>query len=396
MSNVWTYWKCSACGGIVRGDNRECPNCSKPIPSGCKYLMPNDPVVKQAIADGTILVKGETHVDEKGVISEVVPEELESDKPNWNCTFCGFQNRFEDTACQSCGAGKEQAETDYFGNVPEMDNKNCDDYEQRTGLSYEPESKPQSVQESDYTFEETSLLKRILDALRANVKNIAIGLAAVLGIVFLVWLFFPVTRTATIQSFEWERSIDTERYSTCHESGWSVPSDGRITSQKEEIHHYNKVLDHYEKKTRRVSERVLDHYETVYKDLGNGQAKTEQKPVYKTVYHTETYEEPVYRKEPVYQTKYYYDIDRWKTVGSINTNGCNHEAKWGETDLPTFISSPKIGDKKQGRRHEKYLAIICDEAGDSHSVEYSYSDWCELSEGDEITYKSFRFSYKPL
>ena len=165
--------------------------------------------------------------------------------------------------------------------------------------------------EPQLTPEPRRLSERILNALRGNARGIA-SVTALLGIlVFLIWLFFPVTRTATVQDFEWERSIVVEEYTLCHENDWNVPSGGTITSQKEEIHHYDKVIDHYETKTKKVSERVLDHYDTDYKDLGNGQAKAEKKPVYKTVYHTETYQDPVYRKEPVYKTKYYYDIGRW-------------------------------------------------------------------------------------
>ena len=42
MANVWTYWKCSCCESIIRGDNRVCPGCGTPIPNGVKYLMPDN------------------------------------------------------------------------------------------------------------------------------------------------------------------------------------------------------------------------------------------------------------------------------------------------------------------------------------------------------------------
>lgn len=265
--NVWTYWKCTSCGSVIRGDCRECPNCGLPIPSGVKYMMPDNPEVVSALANNTVFTSAsaatrttERHVDEKGIVSEVVSDELVSDKPNWNCVYCGYQNRFEDTECQGCGAGKEDVETDYFGDKPVMNSKNREDYEHRTGIEYESDLPQKELPEPQLTPEPQRLSERILNALRGNARGIA-SVTAFLGIlVFLIWLFFPVTRTATVQDFEWERSIVVEEYTLCHENDWNVPSGGTITSQKEEIHHYDKVLDHYETKTKKVSERVLDHY----------------------------------------------------------------------------------------------------------------------------------------
>lgn len=401
--NVWTYWKCTSCGSVIRGDCRECPNCGLPIPSGVKYMMPDNPEVVSALANNTVFTSAsaatrttERHVDEKGIVSEVVSDELVSDKPNWNCVYCGYQNRFEDTECQGCGAGKEDVETDYFGDKPVMNSKNREDYEHRTGIEYEPDLPQKELPEPQLTPEPQRLSERILNALRGNARGIA-SVTALLGIlVFLIWLFFPVTRTATVQDFEWERSIVVEEYTLCHENDWNVPSGGTITSQKEEIHHYDKVLDHYETKTKKVSERVLDHYDTVYKDLGNGQAKAEKKPVYKTVYHTETYQDPVYRKEPVYKTKYYYDIGRWKKVGSLDTSGSDQNPYWHETDIPTSVSNPSYGDRRQSGRNENYYIILTDSKGGSQKKQYDFYEWSNMQEGDTIAYKSFRFSYTPL
>ncbi|MBR0542470.1 MAG: zinc ribbon domain-containing protein [Clostridia bacterium] len=389
---VWTYWKCPSCGKIIRGDNRDCPNCGRPISADAKYLMPDNPEVVSAIADGSVLIKGETRVDEKGIVAEIVPDELASDKPNWKCVFCGFQNRFENTTCQSCGAGKEQAKFDYFDSRPVMDEDNQKDYERRTGLAYEPVSEPEPVTECNYVSEPESLLKRILNVLRDNVQIVA----GVLAILFLIWLFTPITRTASVKGFEWERSITVEEYTLCHESDWSVPSGGKVASQREEIHHYDSVFDHYETRTRQVAETVLDGYDTSYIDLGNGQAEVVETPRYRTEYHEETYEEPVYRQEPVYRTKYYYDIGRWKSKSSIDTSGANQNPYWGKCDYPSSVSSPNYGDKRQGDRDESYYAVVTDEKGDNQSVKFGYSDWSELKTGDKISYKTFRFSQKPL
>lgn len=99
--------------------------------------------------------------------------------------------------------------------------------------------------------------------------------------------------------------------------------------------------------------------------MGNGQAKAEKEPVYKTVYHTETYQDPVYRKEPVYKTKYYYDIGRWKKVGSLDTSGSDQNPYWHETDIPTSVSNPSYGDRRQSGRNENYYIILTDSKGGS-------------------------------
>lgn len=399
---VYTYWKCDCCDSIIRGDSRECPVCGMPIPNGVKYLMPDDPIIQDAITSGNICTGGTTgtkpeqHIDENGIVSEIVAPELESDKPNWNCNYCGYQNRFENTTCEGCGAGKEEATSDYFGNKPVMDENNKQDYNRRTGLEYTeptPDPEPEPETTSNYApshIHTPDIVSSVLDHFGAIVASVL----AIIVIALFIWLFTPITRTATIQSFNWNRSIDVETYTLQHESGWSVPNGAHVTSEKQEIHHYDSVLDHYETKTRQVSERVQDGYTTHYRDLGNGQAEVVKEPKYKTVYRTETYKEPVYRKVPVYKTKYYYDIGRWIVTDQLVTAGADQNPYWHETDIPEAVSSPNYGDEQLGSRDETYVAVIFDEG--LQNVKYNYDEWKNLEVGQEITYKTFRFSHKPL
>lgn len=241
-----------------------------------------------------------------------------------------------------------------------------------------------------------SLFKRFLSVLSANgctVATIALFVALISAILFIC---IPVEKTATIESFGWERNIAVEEYTLCHESDWNVPAGAEVTSEQQEIHHYDSVLDHYERKSRQVSERVQDGYETHYKDNGNGQAQVVQTPKYKTVYRTEYYDEPVYRQVPRYQTKYYYDIGRWKEVSSLTTSGTDQNPYWHETELPKSVSNPDYGDKRQGKRTEEYFACIVDKDGKEQTKSYDLEEWRELSVGDEIVYKAFRLTGKPV
>ncbi len=363
--NVWTYWKCPSCGAIVRGDNRDCPNCATPVPAGTKYLMPDDPEVAKAIAEGKVYITSHEKVEQGGAVAKV-SEEKKSNKANWVCEYCGYQNRAESEVCEGCGAPKEESKRDYFT----------------------PEPKPEPPVKQQSSKADSGPL-----AFFNRHRKLTIALAVVL---FLIWFFTPVTRKTKITAFEWMRSIGVEEYTLCHENDWSVPEGGRITDQKQEIHHYDQVLDHYETRTRQVAHQVQDGYDTEYRDLGNGQAETVQVPRYRTEYTTETYQDPVYRDEPVYRTKYYYDIDRWLEVSSIDTSGRDQKPCWGDSDLPESVSSPDYGDRKLGKRHENYYVIFEDKKGNEQKEEYSFDEWNSLKVGDGIKYKTFRFSNKAL
>lgn len=414
MAHVYTYWECSYCKSLIRGDSRTCPNCGAPIPNDVKYLMPDNEKVIKARKEGKILI-GNTHIDEKGIVADIVEKKDERDKPNWLCEHCGYQNFDEDTTCRGCGA--EKTTKNYFSDKDES-------------FDEPEESEEESESTTKSETEKSNKLSDIKNKIFGIISNIPVNYAIYFGIgiialIFLIWLFTPVTRVTTVQGFKWQRTIDVEEYTLCHESGWSTPAGATVTDTREEIHHYDTVLDHYETKTRevseqvfdgydtetrQVSEQVFDGYDTSYRDLGNGQAEMVQTPRYRTEYrtetyqvpryrtewHTETYQEPVYVQVPVYQTKYYYDIGRWKYVYNLPTSGSDQEPYWHNTDLPSDVFDPNYGDLKQTSRHEKYIVIILNEDGESIETEYDFNLWTTLLPGDKLTYKSFRFTYRPL
>ena len=312
--NVYTYWECPYCTSIIRGDSRNCPNCGSPIPNGTKYMMPDDPRVIKAQRAGKILVGGKTHTDEKGIVSEVVSKEDERTAPNWQCGACGYYNFAEDTLCKGCGAPKSSKtyfdDSESLGELSDLEQKVSDleedepeemsDTDDEGEVLYEssdlkiilPPTRAEKltireeyvdedghIRDREKTFtvnapvtEESQkvepkkngkvkgILKKLGDFFKDHWKiSIGVLVAAVL-IPFLIWFFMPVERTATVTGFAWEQMINLEEFTLCHESDWSVPPGGRITSTAEEIHHYETVLDHYETKTRTVSEQVQDGY----------------------------------------------------------------------------------------------------------------------------------------
>ena len=319
----------------------------------------------------------------KNDVKEYVAENEKNDDANWICEYCKAQNDARTDVCSNCGSPKSEAERDYFGNAV---NKPVEQYVQHVSVSSTPaQTYVQHVSASSAQTIQTvasSLLK----------KEILIPAAIILAVSFLLWLFIPITKTSTIQSFEWERTIAIEEFRNISENDWSLPQNARLRYTKQEIHHYDCVIDHYEHRTRQVAHQEFDGYDTSYRDLGNGQFEEVRTPRYKIVYTEESYEKPVYRNNPVYQTKYYYDIDRWIKVSEAWSGRHDHEPYWKDTGLETSVLSPEYGDQREGVRNEKYYAIIMNKKGKTKKIEYSFAEWNSLSVGDEINYKDFRFS----
>ena len=373
---VWFYWDCPYCGSMIQGKHRECPNCAAPIPNDVKYLPPDDPRVIRALKEGKVILDtgAEIHMDENGIRSEVVKASEERIGENWLCESCGSQNPATVQNCIGCGAPK--GTKTYFNQTDQWK-------KEQSTPHIQPVSQPlPQMPKLRFSFFNFKLLKLLL--------------AAVILIPLLIWLFKPVDRKAEVVGFRWERSIAVEKYTLCHENGWSAPSGARVTRTNQEIHHYDQVVDHYETRTRQVAEQVLDGYDTSYRDLGNGQGEVVQTPRYRTEYRTETYEEPVYRQELVYRTKYYYDIDKWVHDTDLRTGGDGHEPYWEETDIPTSVSNPAYGVRRQAGRTEHYYVSLQNEDREKYETEIKYSEWSGLSVGDKLTYQSFRFSKKPI
>lgn len=343
MANVWGYWKCPSCGRVLRADKKYCTSCGNPADKDVKFLPPDPDNV------------------------EYVDALLENDVENWICDYCNGQNSSKDIYCGSCGASRSSDSKGYF----DINNPDSDFEEEKISVNEDVSHKGNK---------------------HSNLPKIIKAIVAGICILFGIWFFTPVEHDSYVDGFYWERSIAVETYTLCHESDWSVPGGGTVTSTKLEVHHYDKVIDHYETKSKKVSKKVLDGYDITYKDLGNGQFKEIKKPKYKTVYETSYYEEAVYRSIPVKKTKYYYDIGRWKKTDSIDTSGNDKTAYFGECTLENHISNPNYGDKRQAERTEHYYVLYKDHNDKESKQEYDYSEWKNIKAGDKITYKSFRFA----
>ncbi|SDA27495.1 Double zinc ribbon [Ruminococcus sp. YE71] len=427
-------WVCDYCSTQNANEDLFCGNCGSPKGDASRNYFGKleKPTVQRASADWTCGYCGQTNPPTALNCAECgapnpnapSPENPEPEKPavssteerhakreerhalrrlRWDCGCCskiGLYGNYR--FCPRCGDAKPD-DTEYYepteNETPSVGKRwvcakchaNIPDDPEYKFCPYCGEHKREAVN----TIQQMRQINKNR-AVEKFKKRLAVFtvLAAVL-----LFIFVPVKRTAEVSGFEWERTVGVEEFKNVDESDWTLPKGANLHEKKEEIRSYRQVLDHYETRTRQVAHQVQDGYDTHYRDLGNGQFEEVQTPRYRTEYETETYQEPVYRNEPVYDTKYYYDIDKWVEIRTEDTKGSDHEPKWADlSGIVTYKdgTDPSYGDLRQGARKGKYYIVITDKWGDKQSSEEKFDKWKNTKIGDKYTYKTFRFSHKPL
>ena len=376
------FWDCPYCGRKrISGLEREC-SCGAERGEDVKFYM-----------DGVHYIDDET-------------AKTISKNPDWLCSYCGALVSDNDNTCHNCGASKSESEMNYFQNREKKEQREKEKQKEANEISrleehidrIEEITETLSKERYDYygiPHDRDAVNKK--NNVSSTIKHIlkwgllVLALFAIVAGMF--YLFTPKSVEGTIDGFEWNRSISVEEYRTVEESGWSIPSGGRLLFQQQEIKSYQQVLDHYETKTRTYTEQVLDHYETYvsgYRDNGNGTFTeiTSQRPVYRTETKTETYQEPVYRSEPIYATKYYYEIDKWMHKEYVKTSGNDHNPYWGEYNY---------GDKeREGFKSADYYIFVTDEDGETHKYDVKLDLWETFTSGQRVKLKVDVFGHATL
>ena len=340
---VMGYWDCPYCDNKgIRGDTVVCPACGRPR-GQVKFYMKGQVQDEERKAGDTADIE---YVDEEQA-------KYVNRNPDWYCSFCETLNSDNADTCRSCGASRADSEANYFQMLAKK--------------QAQEDARKQPVKEEP----------------RKRSKLPVILIAALLVIVGLVVFMNSNTTRGDyrINSVSWSRVIQIEQNTLCHESDWSVPAGGTITSQRSEIHHYDTVLDHYESVDVQRSRSVIDHYETyyTYRDLGNGyyEQVENERPVYTTEYYYVTEQQPVNTRVPRYQTKYYYDIWRWKANRQATASAEDHDPYWPDTNLAE--------DEREGQRIETYRIIVLDTKNNTTTrYRVAESDWNQLKAGDMV------------
>ncbi len=317
-------WDCPYCGTkAIGGLTKHCPCCGHPQDAGTRFYM------------GTKIKYLDQDLAEqygKGA--------------DWLCSYCGSLNRVRFKYCANCGSAKDESTADYFSNKPNVDAV--------------PKPTPRKQNRPRW--------RRLLPLF--VIAALIITMAAVL---------WPHKMTAEVITTSWTRQIEIEAYRTVQESAWDVPDGGRVYDQRRELHHYDQVVDHYETRTRTVSEQVYDGEDThtSYSDNGDGtfSEHTYSSPRYRTEYHDETYSIPIYRDVPVYHTKYYYDIDKWTADRDAKSEGVDCEPYWPEYAL--------TDNERTGFQYETYKLDMM-QGDDLYVAALPYDIWRNYHVGDPI------------
>lgn len=326
-------WDCPTCGTVgLPGRQVGCTSCGNPRPEGVRFYLADDAA----------------EVDDAGQLTQA------RGGTDWICEHCGASARAVETACPGCGAER--------GSSPGQQTR-----------EYTMDEVPRSGQPA------RSMAAAPVPPKRKRGWKAPAAVVAVIG--GIVWWNGPVETSATVASKNWERAIEVQEYRTVREEDWSVPSGGREQRSFRAVREHRQVLDHYETKTREVSERVQTGTRTYtcgQRDLGNGYFEdvTCTEPEYTTNYRTETYQDPVYRQEPVYATKYAYEIERWIPDDTVWARGdAARQPAW---------PAPQIGrNMREGARIQRYVLHLAD-GEERYEREVTEAQFQRYRQGQEV------------
>ena len=341
---VMGYWDCPICGNKeIRGDVTNCPSCGR-ARGDVKFYV-------KGYSEGESLRAEELQQFEE--LDDKKAEEM-GKNPDWYCSFCNSLNSDKAEVCSNCGATRADSEANYFDRLKKKQE------EEAAELAAQPQVSSGKQQRS---------------------RSPLIIFAAILLVIIGVFVWMNGNKTAgdlKVTELTWIRNINIEENRMFSESGWDLPSGAEQTAARQEIHHYDSVLDHYEDVEVQRSRQVYDHDEYTMKDNGNGTFTEVSHPVYRTEYYTETEQHPVYRQVPRYATKYYYNIWRWTPSRDVTATGSDHNPEWPVPELAE--------NEREGQRSEDYRFTVehTKENKSPETYRLAESDWMNINVGDQL------------
>ena len=352
-NTVMGYWDCPYCGNKGnRGDVVNCPSCGRARGDVKFYVKDYN--------EGDSLQESE--LDQFEHLSEEQAASF-SKNPDWYCSFCNSLNSDNAAFCGNCGASRADSEANYFEMLKKKEEREA----------AEAAAQPQAP------------VKRS----RSPLVIFACILLAIIGI--FVWMNGSKTAgDLKITALNWVRNINIEENRMFSESDWTLPAGAEQTGTRNEIHHYDQVLDHYENVQVPKTRQVYDHDEYTLEDNGNGTFSQVAHPVYRTETYYETEQRPVYKQVPRYQTKYYYNIWRWTPSRDVTASGDDHNAAWPEVTL--------ADNEREGQRSEVYRFTVEHQTNKKEApatYRVAESEWEKLNIGDGIFITAKRSGANP-
>jgi len=343
-------WDCNKCGHKkIYGLEKKCTQCGSPRPEDVEFYLPED---AEYVTDEKIIAQAEAGAD-------------------WVCSYCNAHNPNTETHCQSCGNDRDTKEDvsikeiEYGLNDVPTENTQ----KRKRGGNTETENTQTTVENN---------LSNSSSFIAHNKKSLLV--LAILGVVGIIiaCLSIKTEIDLTVIGFNWERNIYMEEYKEVQDEGWSLPSSARLISSREAIHHYDKVPDGYETKTRTV--RVSDgteRYKCGTTSKGNGSFKDKYCTRTKYRSKTETYQERKYRSVPVYRTKYTYWVYKWVSAPTVSTKAQDKTPYWG-------IPPPTTETYRENSRKERYTTELVDDENHSYTEEMTFAEWNNTQMGQNF------------
>ena len=293
------YWDCPSCKHKrIDGPDAECPTCGQPREDDIEFYTDDDAAV---VEDPELIRQARLGAD-------------------WNCQYCGVDNKAGKVECNTCGAGPDGSKS----------------REQRVIMDAPADS-------------EAALGPAAAASGESGGKGGLLVVLAVLAVIGgLVWFFFMRTTDAkvTVTGSTWTKTLQIEKRTIEKKEAWAdqVPSDAKIIKKKKK-----KRLKRVQDGTKKVK--------VGKKDLGNGMF------------------EDVYEKRPNMVDKKVkdhwvsYEVIRW-----IQGKQMRSDAKDGaEPADPEFNPSKK---KRVGKRTSVLVVTVKTAEGTSHSSAADVGDEC--------------------
>jgi hypothetical protein len=331
-------WDCPVCGQIGNlGNQVSCPSCSSPRGKDVEFYLPSG---SNEITDAQLLKEANAGVD-------------------WRCDYCDSDNKAIETKCKSCG--NEKTESDI--------NRQSKEYalnEVPTSGQNKKSNQNKDIDNQKKQHKPKSIIKKLL---------------FVFGIIIILLVIFLMPRSFKVEVIKhtWFRAIEIENNRLITEEDWKMPASAiSLKDSFKAIHHYDKVLSHYQNRTRTVRERVgSERYVCGSIDKGNGyfEDKYCDRPIYES--RQESYQEPIYKDVPVYATKYRYTIYRWIKDHDISEKGEDKNPKWPVEHLVD-------NNWREGTKSEKYMLYLRDKKGKEYNQEVDYNLWSSINLNQEI------------
>jgi hypothetical protein len=368
MARIVMFWDCPYCRTKkIPGYIRECVDgCGHPRPRKIFFYHSKPPTIASQ-AEEALFGKPD---------------------PNWYCEGCDSGNREEDSACWKCGTTRtvKSAVHEVRKDIHSKDLYYSAKEAEEIGKKIAPEPQKEWVPLDDLYNPQSGVPKNGDDSLkdyqekspysiennpsnpkRLNLKTSLIIGGVITGLVvlsLLVYNFFMRTHIepVTVTDMNWSQSVHIEEYQTFHEGSWSIPIGGRQTSTEPRVSGQEKIHDGWTTEevqttcyrdvqvsgTCTGTRNVPD---TCYTDNGDG-SSTSYDCSYSESYDysctetesqsyscTETQQVELYHYKDIISLWYFYDIDRWTTIGTYPTSGTGLEVFYDPV-LP-------IGDKQR-------------------------------------------------